>query len=228
MNTNIWKSLKLPLLVLLIILSLYFFWQMFDLPSDDQLKEVARSYFTKYGLATVFISAILEGIVLVGWYYPGSLAIFLGVIFAGKDVGQVMIVVTLVILGLFISYLINFWLGKYGWYRLLLAFGLKEPLARAQQRLTKYGAASIALTYWQPNLAALTATAAGVLNFSFRKFFVYSLVATIIWNAGWGILVYFMGEVALSLIGLRFALVAVGVWIFARLWLSRKTAIKMP
>ena len=40
-------------------------------------------------------------------------------------------------LGLFAAYVTNFFAGKYGWYRLLLAFGLREPLENAQRRLTK-------------------------------------------------------------------------------------------
>ena len=220
-SKNIWKTIGLPLIFLGVFSSLYLVWKILDLPPEAELIEIARAYFEKYGLVTVLVSAIIEGLLLIGWYYPGSLVILLGVIFAGKNIPHVIEVVSVVTLGLFIAYIINFFLGKYGWYRLLLAFGLKEPLENAQHRLIKYGLSGIFISYWQPNLAALASTAAGILHFSFRKFLLYSLVSVVTWNIFWGTLVYFLGEASLSFVGLKFAFIAIGIWIAFRL-ISRK------
>lgn len=183
------------------------------MPSEPELIVLAKSYFEKYGLLTVLISATIEGLILVGFYYPGSLVIFLGVIFAGRNIIDLLQVVSVVSLGLFTSYLINFYLGKYGWYKLLLVFGLKEPLEKAKASLNKYGLSSILLSYWQPNIAALVATAAGILHFSVPKFFLYSFVAVISWNTFWGGLVYFLGEKSLNLVGPKFIFIVVIAWI---------------
>lgn len=221
MSKNILKKVALPLLFLGVFLSLYLVWKILGLPPEDGLIQMAREYFERYGLLVVFISAVIEGLLLVGWYYPGSLVIFLGVIFAGKDIPRVIAVVSVVTIGLFIAGIINFFVGRHGWYRLLLVFGLKEPLESAQHRLTKYGLSAIFISYWHPNLAALTSTSAGLLQFPFRKFFMYSLCATILWNIFWGALVYFLGEASLSLVGLRFVIIAVIVWIAFRLWFKK-------
>ena len=212
------KKIVLPLIFLGAAVSLFFVWKIFDLPPQERLIEIARSYFDAYGLITIFISSILEGVLLVGWYYPGSLVIFLGVIFAGHNIVRVVEVISFVTAGFFVAYALNFALGKYGWYRVLLVLGLREPLERAKHRLANYGLRAIFLTYWHPNLAGLTSTAAGILHIPFKKFFFYSCISAILWNIFWGSLVYFLGEQALTLIGFRFVLIILGIWILVRIF----------
>ena len=216
------KKALLPIFVLGIFLFIYLAWRFFALPPEEEILEIARFYFDKYGLAILLVSALVEGTVLVGWYYPGSLIIFLGVILAGKDISKVAEAVAAITAGLFFAYIINFLLGKYGWYRLLLRFGLREALEDVKARVTRYGLLAIFMSYWQPNLAALVATSAGILDFSFSKFLIYSLVAATLWNTFWGTLVYFVGEGVLSLVGIRFILLAIFVWIIYRIWNGRK------
>ena len=216
------KKALLPIFVLGIFLFIYLAWRFFALPPEEEILEIARFYFDKYGLAILLVSALVEGTVLVGWYYPGSLIIFLGVILAGKDISKVAEAVAAITAGLFFAYIINFLLGKYGWYRLLLRFGLREALEDVKARVTRYGLLAIFMSYWQPNLAALVATSAGILDFSFSKFLIYSLVAATLWNTFWGALVYFVGEGVLSLVGIRFILLAIFIWIIYRIWNGRK------
>ena len=226
MTKDTLKKIVLPLIFLGAVVSLFFVWKIFNLPPQERLIEIARSYFDAYGLITVFISSILEGVLLVGWYYPGSLVIFLGVIFAGNDVIRATEVISSVTAGFFVAYALNFALGKYGWYRVLLVLGLREPLERAEHRLASYGLKAIFLTHWHPNLAGLTSTAAGILHIPFKKFFLYSCVSTILWNIFWGSLVYFLGERALTLVGFRFVLIVLGIWILVRIFSERiKTKI---
>lgn len=207
------KIVALPLTLFIIFLIFFLIWKISGLPNEKELTETAKEYFEKYGLITVFVSAILEGMLLVGLYYPGSLVIFLGVIFAGDDIMRVTETVIVVTAGLYIAYLISFMLGKYGWHKLLLAFGMEEQIENAKKRLTKYGLGAIMLCYWHPNLAAVTATAAGTLDYSLRKFLFYSTVSVVLWSTFWGTVAYFMGEAALALMGLRFALIVIIVWI---------------
>ncbi len=210
------KILGLPMIFLAVALLFWAGWEVLNLPSESELIEIAKKYFDLYGYWIVFVSAILEGALLVGWYYPGSLVIFLGVIFAGRNIPEVIWVVTLVTAGLLLAYLFDYALGKYGWYKLLLKFGLKKPMDKAQTQLSKYGLSGIFLSYWQPNLAALASTAAGTLQFPFKKFILYSATAAVLWNIFWGGLVYVLGETALTAIGIRFVLVVVVIWIAYR------------
>jgi len=203
---------------------MFILWRVLNLPPQEALVEVAKTYFDKYGLITVFVSSIIEGLLLAGMYYPGSLVIFLGVIFASPNVLEVVWVVVVVTLGMIISFIINFFLGKYGWYKLLLVFGLKEPIESAQNRLINRGLTGVFWSYIHPNLAAFVSTAAGILHFPFKKFLSYSVIAVVLWNTLWGTLVFFLGENALNLVGFKFVFIAIAIWIiFKLLYRNRKT-----
>jgi membrane protein DedA with SNARE-associated domain len=98
------------------------------------------------------------------------------------------------------AYVTNFFAGKYGWYRLLLAFGLRGPLENAQRRLTKYGLSAIFMAYWQANLASCISTA-GILQFPPAGFVAYSLIAEALWVTFWATIIFFLGSAALALVG---------------------------
>lgn len=188
-------------------------WSLFSLPSAEELVKIVNDYFDKYGLAVVLISAIIEGTLIIGQYFPGSFVIFLGVITSRGDAIKATKVVAVVSIAFFIAYNINYLIGKYGWYKLFLKFGLKKPLENAEKRLNKHGLKTILLSYWEPNLASITATGAGVLKLPFKKFSIYSLIGILLWNAFWGILVFKVGEEALKLAGIKYITIIFLVWI---------------
>jgi membrane protein DedA with SNARE-associated domain len=213
------KLLIIPLTLFAVFLSLYLVWILIDLPSQQRLIEIATGFFERYGLITVVIAAVLEGLLLIGWYVPGTLVIVLGLIMAGDDVQRVAAVWASTVFGLWIAYFTNYFVGKYGWYRLLLAFGLKEPLDNAQRRLNRYGLSAIFMTYWQINVASLISTAAGILHLPLASFALYTLPATALWFGFWTTLIFFLGKAALTLVGLRFVLSVIAAWIvFRTIW----------
>lgn len=207
------KLLSVPIILLLIYLSMALLWKIFGLPSDEQMLVIVKEYFLRYGLWIVFISALIEGFLLLGQYFPGGFVIFLGVISAGKNIPKVTEVVSVVSLAFFISYTLNYWVGKYGWYKLLVKFGLKRSLEEAKNKLTKQGMNAILFSYWEPNLASITATAAGVLQISLAKFSFYSAIGVVIWNIFWGTLVFSLGNAALELIGIKYIVIIFLAWI---------------
>jgi membrane protein DedA with SNARE-associated domain len=148
--------------------------------------------------------------------------IIFALIVAGPDVPRVAQVAALAGTGLFAAHVTNFFAGKYGWYRLLLAFGLREPLENAQRRLTRYGLSAIFTGYWQANLASVISTAAGILQFSVARFLAYSLAAEAFWIAFWASLIFFLGRTALSLAGFRMILLLILIWIALRLLFRKK------
>lgn len=216
MNTKVKEILKLlsiPLVLLGFYLLMYVAYEFLGLPSDDQLLVIIKEWFAKYGLLIVFVGALIEGFLLLGQYFPGGFIIFLGVISAGKDIPRASLVVAIVCVSFFIAYTLNYLLGKYGWYKLLIKFGLGESIEKSKEKLVKQGLNAIFFSYWEPNLASLTATAAGVLQVSLKKFSLYSGVGIILWNIFWGTLVYLLGESALKIMGLKYVLVIFSVWI---------------
>ncbi len=210
---EILKLLSIPLILIGIYLSMYLVWKVLNLPTDDQLLIIVREWFVRYGLWIVFISALIEGFLLLGQYFPGGFIIFLGVISAGKDIPRAIEVVSVVCVSFFIAYSLNYLVGKYGWYKLLAKFGLIGSVERSKEKLMKQGLNAIFFTYWEPNLASLTATAAGILGIPFKKFLLYSAIGIVLWNIFWGTLVYILGESALKIAGLKWVLIIFGIWI---------------
>lgn len=211
-NKEILKLLVIPLSLFAISLSMLVAWKIIGLPEGQELADIVTRFFQKGGLWIIFVSAIFEGFLIVGQYYPGAIVIFLGVIAAGGDPLETVKVVSVVSLSFFIAYTLNYLVGRYGWYRLFLKFGLARPLESAKAKLAKQHWTAIIGTYWQPNLASITATAAGVLQLPLMKFLPASLAGIVIWNTVWGTMVAVLGTAALRLMSVWVAIPVALAW----------------
>ena len=207
------KILSIPLFFAAVYLSFLVIWKIFNLPQGGELLPIIRRYFESFGLIVIFVSALIEGFLILGQYFPGGFIIFLGVISAGNNIPLVIGVVLVVSIAFFISYTLNYLVGKYGWYRLFLKFGLKNSLEKAKKNLDKQGLNAVLTSYWEPNLASIIATAAGILQFPLKKFSLYSALGILIWNAFWGAFVFVLGDAALKLAGTKYILIIFFVWV---------------
>jgi membrane protein DedA with SNARE-associated domain len=214
---RILKIIALPLAVLGIFAVLYAVWLALDLPPEQTIVAIAKDYLDRYGLAIVLVCAFLEALVVVGWYFPGTLVIVFAMIAALSDPARYVETAVTAGFGLYCGQVTNFFGGKYGWYRLLLAFGLREPLEKAKQRLTKYGLSAIVTTFWQANLASVISTAAGILQFLPWRFVALALIAQTLWFTFWSSVIFFLGPAALALAGFRMILFLILTWIAVRL-----------
>lgn len=208
---NILKVLIIPLIFGLIYGSLFVAQYYFKLPSDEELIVIIIDFIDQYGLIIVFFAALLEGTLLIGNYFPGGFVIFLGVISAIGDIPRAITVVSVVCVSFFIAYLFNYYLGRYGWYKLLVKFGMRSSLDSMTNKLSKHVFTAIISSYWFPNLAALCSTAAGIMKVPLRKFLIQSTFVLIIWNIFWGFFVYKTGDALLRL-DLTQALLIFAVW----------------
>ncbi len=210
---KILRAVIIPLSFLVIYLTLVALWGIFDLPPQDKLIEIIKEFFNRYGLAVVFTGAIIEGFLLLGQYFPGGFIIFLAVISAGQNIPRVAGVVLTVSLAFFISYYLNYLVGKYGWYRIFLKFGLKDSIENSKRKLEKHILKAVLGSYWEPNLASFTATAAGILRIPAATFLNNSAIGIVIWNIFWGIFVFLLGDTALKLAGRKYLISIFSIWI---------------
>ena len=102
--------------------------------------------------------------------------------------------------------------------------GFEEPLNKAQGQLIKYGPRGIFFTFWHPNLAALTSTAAGILHMPLKTFVLYSVSATVLWDAFWTVVGYALGETALTIVGPQYIVAFIAVWVGIALFKKNKAA----
>src|ERR1041384_1883127 len=83
------RLIAFPLAVLAVFLLLYAVWVALDLPPEETIIDIARGYLDRYGVVIVLICAYLEGLLVVGWYFPGTLVIIFALVVAGPDVPRV-------------------------------------------------------------------------------------------------------------------------------------------
>jgi len=188
-------------------------YKVFDLPSYEEINAKIELAFAVHGYWVVFIGALAEGILFANWYLPGSVVVVMGVAFAQQSGLNVFGVVSLITLGFFITTLLNYALGRFGWYRLLMKFGLESAITKTKNRLEKHGHKIIFGTYFHPNMGALTATSAGILRLPFKPFVVYSFLALAFWNSFWSLLVYISGPAIVDLITFKSLFIIVSMWL---------------
>ena len=212
------RLLALPLLFLGFFLSLFAIWHTAGLPTGEALTALVENWYGRYGMPILFASSLVEGVLLIGNYFPGAFVIFLGVILA-QSPSQAALAITVVIAGLFSAHQFNYALGRWGWYQLLIRFGLKSSIDRSRERLINKGPVAIMLSYWLPNLGAITDTAAGIIRMPYRTFLAFSFVSVVFWSVFFGTVAYVFKDFALFVLspntpqnGLVVIVVFTGVW----------------
>ncbi|MFM2339695.1 MAG: hypothetical protein RLZZ360_331 [Candidatus Parcubacteria bacterium] len=195
-----------------LVLGLALLWRLFDLPPETEMIAIVSSWLSQYGLWVLLFGSFLESLLFIGLYFPGSLIIFLGVGLA-PDPTAAFWSVCAVSVGMAGGYSINYLLGKYGWYRLFLRFGLRRSILQAQANLERHDTRYIFYTFWNPGLAAFSSTAAGIVQMRLYRFVVRAGLAILLWNTFWGVLVYTLGKDALQLLDVRLILFIIGMWV---------------
>lgn len=179
--------------------SLLLIWKWLGLPPRDELIITLTNFIDQFGLIIIFIAALIEGLLLIGNYFPGGAVIFLGVISATGNIPRAITVVIVVCLSFFIAYTINYFLGKHGWYKLFTKFGLQSTLDSMKNKLSEHSFSAILSSYWFPNLAAVCSTAAGIMHVPLGRFLIQSTIGLVAWNIFWGVVVYITGDALLTL-----------------------------
>jgi membrane protein DedA with SNARE-associated domain len=180
-------------IVLAIFAVIIFLWNFFNLPNQKDLIEIVKSFFSRYGLPVIFFASILESILLIGNYFPGSLVIFLGVSVASGNVLLAVKTIVATCAGMLIGYNVNYLLGKFGLYKAVEKFGYKNEIDKLQNKIERDGIKAGFFFYIIPGFGSLISTTFGILKYNYIKFLLFTIVTTVFWNSLWGALVYFFG-----------------------------------
>lgn len=178
---------------LLIYFLIRFGWTYFDMPNQKEMIALITGFFDKYGLIIIFLAAIIESILLIGGYFPGSLVIFLGVASSSGDIVRTTKVTVLAVLGMMIGYSIDYYLGRKGGYKLLTKLGFEEEINKIKNKVNKKNIWFSFLLYVIPGSGSLISTSFGILKVKYFKFLFFIFVTVVIWNTLWSILVYNFG-----------------------------------
>lgn len=159
----------------------------------DEFVELLRELYTNYGYWVVFLGSLVEGLLVISWYFPGSAMVLLAAAFSAEGILSFPLVILLAVCALSISYNVNYFLGKYGWYRLLKKLGAEVGIKEAQERIQKYRGRAIFGGFITPGLAVVFSTAAGILGFPYKYFLIVSFLSVLFWVFLWGSLAFLFG-----------------------------------
>lgn len=213
-NKKLYKALAFPLILLFILISFLAIYQIFNLPTNEELIKIVKIYFERFGYPVLFISAFIESLPGICLYFPGSSIVLLAAAFSRQGTLNIFSVILITAAALQLGFTINYFIGKHGWFKIFIKMGLGDTLDNSKTKIEKHGDKWIWLTYFHPNVGALTSTAYGILKMPFRKFFITSTLATLTWCVFWGIVCFLSSGVIEGIIKARWLLIT-----FAFCWI---------
>ncbi|MBN2226820.1 MAG: hypothetical protein JW763_05605 [candidate division Zixibacteria bacterium] len=137
-------------------------YRFFDFPSPVEIVDWTKALMQTYGTSIVIAAALIEGVFMISVYFPGSLIVVVGVLSSGDGLWDIIGVGTAAWLGFTLALPINYYLGKEGFYRLLLALGRRDTVDQMQLWLQKRGRVAIFLAAFHPNVLAVAAVCMGI------------------------------------------------------------------
>lgn len=207
------KTALVALIVSTVLAVIYFYLRISGIiPRPDGVFNWLENLYAHYGYWVVFGAALLEGIVIINMYVPGSNAILLGVIFAKRSGLSVPAVVALVVLGFTISLSLNYLIGRHGVYRLLRRFGLDKKLTEEGKVLVHNNMWSMFASFIHPNIASLMSIGAGIVAMPYRRFLTITMLSLLFWDSFWAIVTYTLGDTLLRFMESPYALFAAAGW----------------
>lgn len=195
-------------------------------PTSEELIEVFADLYRKYGYEIIFISALLEGLVLVNLFVPGMLALALGAVFARTGETDLTLVILTASLGIVLGYVIDFLMGYFGFGDTLKKLGYEGFLQTSKEKLKRFGNRGLVIGFFHSNVGSFLALAAGTIRYSFVNFIVVAVASTLVWATLWGIAAFYFGEVFLLVIkkySFLVVLAIIGFLVIANLWKNSGT-----
>lgn len=170
---------------------LLFIWvyENLGLPNSSEISQSFINVYKEYGLVIIFIAAFLEALFVISMYLPASLVIVLSAFAFGFDTRILFQIGILSLLGFTLANVVNFYLGKYGYYKILLKLGGKKSILKVQRDFQKHSFKTIFLTAFHPNFLAITMISAGITKSNLFRVLLQSMVSLVFWITTWMVLI---------------------------------------
>ena len=212
------KRLRAVLIAIAVIAIYLLTREWLGLNDSEKVLGWITDMFQRFGLPFVFVAGLLEGVLLINWYWPGSGVILLGAALASRAGLPLEWLIVTAVSSLWLGYLFDYALGRYGWYKLVIKYGGRPLLERAQKQLKQRGHIGVWFWYAHPQTANFVATAAGILQYKFWPFAITALMAQALWGTAWALLVNAIGLTLLDQL-IQYSLPA--LVLFLIIWLYR-------
>lgn len=153
-----------------------------------------------YGLPLIFITSLIESIIFLGIYFPGTIIIFGIIASTVEDIKYFLLSIFLSILGVIIGYIIDYFIGyKYG-LKIIKKLNLTNHTSFIQNKINSSGLIIVPLFFYLPGAGALTALILGSLRIKFKLFLSMIITTVIFWNILWGSVIYVFGDNVIDIV----------------------------
>ncbi len=153
--------------------------------------------YSSYGYLLVLASAFLEGIIIVGFFLPGTFVVLLGGYFAKEGNLSIVIVFFLSWIGMAFGNIANYFLG----HGSMRSIEKSKRLARffqgkkmALKLLDEYGIKAIFLSHIIGSFRSVICFTAGAVDYSLIKYITANFIASFFWALFFTLSGYFLGE----------------------------------
>jgi membrane-associated protein len=190
-------------------------------PTSEELIEVFADLYSRYGYEIIFVSALLEGLVLVNLFVPGMLALALGAVFARTGQTDLTLVILTASLGIVLGYIIDFLMGYFGFGDTLKKLGYESFIQASREKLKQFGNRGLIVGFIHTNVGSFLAFAAGTMRLSFLNFVIVAISSTLVWATVWGLAAFYFGDIFLYIIkrySFLLVLMVIASFILASYW----------
>lgn len=211
----------------MVLITLYLGFLIFvrgAIPTTQEIIDHFASIYARYGYEIIFASAALEALVLVNLFVPGLVAMALGAIFARTGHIELTFVVLAATSGVLLGYIIDYFLGYFGFGDFFSKTGLGWMVKKAKEQLKKLGNHGLILGFAYPNVGSFLSLAAGTTRMKFGWFVLIAALSSAFWMPIWGIVIYSFGDIFLTVItkySFLMGLIVVVSLILVRIWRKR-------
>lgn len=199
-------------------------------PTSEELITLFEGFYAKYGYEIIFVSALLEGLILVNLFVPGMMALALGAVFASTGQTDLTYVILTASFGIILGYIVDYLMGYFGFGETLKKLGYGGFLETSRDKLQKFGNRGLIVGFFHTNVGSFLAFAAGTMKLKFLNFLAIAIASTIVWATIWGIAAYYFGEIFLEIIkkySFVLVLFVLAMFFLASLWKYRSENSKL-
>ncbi|MCG8092941.1 MAG: VTT domain-containing protein [Candidatus Thiodiazotropha endolucinida] len=160
-------------------------YKIADFPPPSEMAEIAKRFYNEYGIFSLLVAAFVEGLFMVNIYFPGSFVILLAVFLSTKGLDELGAIALVSWVGFVLAGQLNYWMGRAGFYKVLLRLGKRDSVQNMQEWMGKRGSLAIFIAAIHPNFLAISQVCMGISNEGYRKNFLFSAGSLLFWVPFW-------------------------------------------
>lgn len=187
-------------MILLLVTVVNVLGQLGWIPSLAESTAWLGGFLERYGVVVVLPLAILENLIVLNVYFPGSIVILTAMALTAGDPRRALVMFVCIVIGSTVGQNANYWMGRYGGSRgpaiAERQASRADPGADGSDRRTSrrwwlvfFG------TFWHPHSASLTSILAGSEGLRYKQFLIYLLSTGLAWSVFWGFTMYHFGGI---------------------------------